>query len=265
MIQLYFGSGSTEIELLDDRFAPDDWQRLTAKAVQLLRLKGDELAAQFLESRDFELRRGTNGFCDEFCLLYQRLPMDDYVRDLDLTQDIQAKESASVIARAVQEVTGEHVRFVALELDSSDAPQPVAPPILEATSDTVERALNDAARLMSTEGSTSAVDRVHTALHAYLRVLASRAGLPYGDNDGITDLYKLLRTQHPAFAATGPNQAAVDKVMRGLASMIDALNPLRNHSSIAHANEELLAEPEATLVINSVRSLLHYFNAKTRI
>ncbi|MFG6460117.1 abortive infection family protein [Roseateles sp. DXS20W] len=74
-----------------------------------------------------------------------------------------------------------------------------------------------------------------------------------------------MRTQHPAFAATGPNQAAVDKVMKGLASVIDALNPLRNHSSIAHANEELLAEPEATLVINSVRSLLHYFNAKTRI
>lgn len=265
MIRLHSGTGSTEIQVLEDRFALGDWHRLKGKVVELLRLKGNELAAQFLESRPFELRRGTNSFCDEFCVLYQRLPMDDYARDLDLSHDVQAQASAAAIALAVREVTNEYVRFVAMELESSDAPQTVAAPILEATSDTVERALNDAARLISTEGPTSAVDRVHTAFHAYLRVLITRAGLPFKDSDGITDLFKLLRTQHPAFAATGPNHAAIDKVLKSLSNVVDALNPLRNHSSIAHANEELLEEPEAMLVINSVRSLLHYFNAKTKI
>ena len=264
MIRLFTGSGSAEIDLLEDRFSADDWRRLKTKAVQLLRLKGSELAAQFLESRAFEFRRGTNGFCDEFCLLYQRLSMDDYVRDLDLPHDFQARECGSAIAVAVQEVTGEHVRFVAMELDTSEGLKTVAQPVLEATSDIVVRALNDAERLMSSEGSTSAVDRVHTAFHAYMRLLAKKAGLAYADSDGITDMYKLLRTQHPAFAAKGPNQAAIDKVLKGLANVVDSLNPLRNHSSVAHANEELLAEPEATLVINSVRSLLHYFNAKTK-
>ena len=99
MIRLHSGTGSDEIQLLDDRFAPGDWHRLKAKTVELLRLKGHELAAQFLESRAFELRRGTNNFCDDFCVVYQRLPMDDYVRDLDLSRDKQAQASAAATVR----------------------------------------------------------------------------------------------------------------------------------------------------------------------
>jgi hypothetical protein len=265
MIRLHSSSGASEIDLEDDRYSAGDWQRLKAKAVEFLQYKGNFAAAEFLQERDFAFKRATNGFGDDFCVLHQRLRMDEYVRDLDLAHDFQAKAMASAAASAVQEVTSEYVRFVALELDNSEEPQTVSAPVLEVTSDTVERALNDAARLMSSEGSTSAVDRVHTAFHAYLRVLAKRAGLAYADSDGVTDMYKLLRTQHPAFTAGGPNQPAIDKIMKGLASVVDALNPLRNHSSIAHANEVLLAEPEAMLVINSVRSLLHYFNAKTRV
>lgn len=44
--------------------------------------------------------------------------------------------------------------------------------------------------------------------------------------------------------------------------IVDALNPLRNRASLAHPNESLLAEPEAMLVINSVRTLLHYIDSR---
>jgi hypothetical protein len=46
------------------------------------------------------------------------------------------------------------------------------------------------------------------------------------------------------------------------ATVVDALNPVRNRGSMAHANATLLDEPEAMLVINAVRTLLHYLNAK---
>jgi hypothetical protein len=43
---------------------------------------------------------------------------------------------------------------------------------------------------------------------------------------------------------------------------VDALNPLRNKASVAHANPVLLPEPEAMLVINAARSILHYVDEK---
>jgi hypothetical protein len=51
--------------------------------------------------------------------------------------------------------------------------------------------------------------------------------------------------------------------MRALANIINVLNPVRNRASVAHPNEMLLEEAEAMLVINSVRTLLHYLNART--
>ena len=47
-----------------------------------------------------------------------------------------------------------------------------------------------------------------------------------------------------------------------MASILDSLSPIRNRASIAHPNQELLAEPEAMLVVNTVRTLLNYLNAK---
>jgi hypothetical protein len=47
-----------------------------------------------------------------------------------------------------------------------------------------------------------------------------------------------------------------------MAQIVDVLNPVRNQKSMAHPNEDLLEEPEAMLVANAVRTLLHYLNAK---
>lgn len=263
MIRFHEGTGSSQFEVLDERFSVGDWARFKTKTCEFLSRRGLWPAAEFLDQHDLVLKRATNTFGDEFCVLHERLPMDKYVLALDLVEDMQVRANAKDAAQAVQEVTGEYVRFVAVELDSSDTPQAVPSPILKTTSATVERALNDAARLIATEGSTSAVDRVHTAFHGYLRALAREARIDVPDAAGLTEVFKLVRTEHPSFALTGKNHAAIDKILRSLSSVVDALNPLRNHSSVAHANDELLEEPEAMLVINGVRTLLHYFNSRT--
>lgn len=263
VIRFYQGSGSDEIQILDDRFSASDWQLLKAKTAEYLRALGDPQAARFLESRDFEFKRGTNNFGDDFCVLFQSLPMQQYAEAVSQKSNWQVEENARAVAAALQTVTSEYVRFVAVDLDKSVGPAPVSAPILKITSVAVDRALNDAARLLSTEGSVSGVDRVHTALHGYLRALADQASITYADGASITEMFKLVRTQHPMLSSAATGQASVDKILKAHANIVDALNPLRNHSSVAHPNEELLEEPEAMLVINSVRSLLHYLNSRT--
>ncbi len=44
--------------------------------------------------------------------------------------------------------------------------------------------------------------------------------------------------------------------------MVDAVDPLRNHDTLAHANEHLLDTAEATLYVIAVKTLMHYVNAK---
>ena len=138
----------------------------------------------------------------------------------------------------------------------------VEQPALRITSDVVERALLDAQELLRSTGATSGVDRLHTALHGYLREVCGGAGLQISEGASVTDMFKQVREGHPAFQEMGPRSEDILRVLRALATILDSLNPLRNKASVAHANPELLPEPEAMLVINAARSILHYVDEK---
>lgn len=60
-------------------------------------------------------------------------------------------------------------------------------------------------------------------------------------------------------------QQPTDRILKVMATLVNDLNPIRNSYSVAHPNDNLLEEAEAMLVINSVRTLLHYLNSKLRI
>jgi len=66
------------------------------------------------------------------------------------------------------------------------------------------------------------------------------------------------------FKDLGARSEEITKVLRALATVIDALNPIRNRASVAHPNEELLDEPEAVLVINAIRTLLQYIESRIK-
>ena len=133
---------------------------------------------------------------------------------------------------------------------------------LRVTSAVVERALLDAEKLMASTGATSGVDRAHTALHGYLLQACTDRNIVTGPDLSLTHLFKSLRLQHPAFQDVGPRSEDVAKLLGAMATVVDVLNPLRNKASVAHPNQDLLAEPEALLVINSVRTLLNYLDSK---
>lgn len=135
---------------------------------------------------------------------------------------------------------------------------------LATASEIVQRALDDADTLIRSSGPESAVDRVHTALHGYLHSLCDDAGIALdADRPTMNQLFKALRAHHPAMSDLGSRPDEVARVLGSMASILDALNPVRNNASVAHPNSALIGEPEAVLVINTVRTLLNYLQSKT--
>ena len=153
------------------------------------------------------------------------------------------------------------VEVVALieRLESGPLISPLTPQL---TSEVVIRALGDAETLIQTSGPTSAVDRVHTVLHGYLIAVCDAAGIAYRREDSMVALFRVIQANHPKFADLGPRAQDVRKVLNAFASVLDAMLPVRNQASVAHPNPSLLDEPEARLVINAGRTLLHYLDEK---
>ena len=138
----------------------------------------------------------------------------------------------------------------------------VAKEKLTFTNDTVERAIKDAQLLIKKNGATSGVDRIHTALHGYVREVCKQSGIPTIEDDSLTQIFKKLKTSHPALQTNGPRQSDIDHIIASFANTLDKLNPIRNKASLSHPNEELLEEDEAMFVINSSQTVLNYLNRK---
>jgi hypothetical protein len=145
-----------------------------------------------------------------------------------------------------------------------EAISPVENPSLEITSAVIERAIADSEHLLRTNGATSGVDRIHTALHGYLIIICDKAGIVYPREASLTALFKLIRHNHPKLKDIDSHRNEIGKILNSSSAILDALNTLRNNASIAHPNQSLLEEEEAMLVINITRSLLHYLNEKLR-
>lgn len=127
--------------------------------------------------------------------------------------------------------------------------------------ESVVRAIADADLLLR-NGAVSAVDRLHTALHGHLMDLCDEANIDYPAEPTMAKLLKLLRAEHPELRSLGPRAADIERVLNSFATVLDALNPVRNQTSVAHPNAMLLGEAEARLVINAARTILGYLDEK---
>ncbi|HEX8411818.1 MAG TPA: abortive infection family protein [Thermoanaerobaculia bacterium] len=130
------------------------------------------------------------------------------------------------------------------------------------TSDVVLRAISDAEALLAKNGATSAVDRIHTALHGHLRALCEQEEISFTSDPTMLQLLKLLRQQHPALQNLGTRVQEISTVLNSAGAILDALNPVRNKASVAHPNPDLLEHDEAVLVIDIARSLMRYLDSK---
>ena len=135
MLRLYSGSGSQEIELIQLVHQSDI---LVRSAIRFLSDSGEVAAAKILHSHPFELWSGTNGFSDEFEILYLRAKTKTYMefeqqaerRNLDVYESIAH----------VFEKLNRPVRFITVDVDLEEDVEAVSAPSLTITSAVVERA-----------------------------------------------------------------------------------------------------------------------------
>ncbi len=133
---------------------------------------------------------------------------------------------------------------------------------IDSPCEVVKKALNDTEILLSSANPVSAVDRVYTALHGYLMSILDEKDIEYKEESSITVLYKGIRTNVYPFNELAKGSPEIDRLLKSFSSIIDPLIPIRNNNSLAHPNEELIGKHEAILVINVVRTILHYLDAK---
>jgi hypothetical protein len=138
----------------------------------------------------------------------------------------------------------------------------VANPTPVDTSEFVERTLAEVEHAVTSKRETSGIDRVHSALHGYLRHVCDQVPVTYVEKDRIEQLFKKLRDQHPAFNDLGPRPQDMVTITDSLVSIMNVADPLRNRASFAHPTKALLGIPEALLVINTAKTILHYVDAK---
>jgi len=53
-----------------------------------------------------------------------------------------------------------------------------------------------------------------------------------------------------------------ERILNAFSTIMDTLNTMRNHSSLAHPNSVLLDDSEALLAINATRTIFHYLDGK---
>jgi hypothetical protein len=260
MLRLFHTGGSQEIDLLGVGMHPEVWARTRNSTSRLLEARRRHDAAAILKELPFEIREGTNGFGDEFLVLYANLPLKRYLEVADLKETSGSNDAFAQIAYALGE-NDVGVRFIAVTLEQESQPGIVPPPSPQVSSEVLESALADVERTLAEGRPASGIDRVHTALHAYLRGVAESEDIESSDAS-VTILFKRLRENHPSLREDGPRASDVSRVLGAMATIVDAINPLRNKASLAHPTDELLPDAEAMLVINAVRTIFHYVETR---
>lgn len=216
----------------------------------------------------------------EFYYDYCNLDIDPYIYEGTTRQrfiailEVQTPSNQAKILRGVinrfppEAANAPSTRTLALQsellniINRLEQNSPIPNPSPKITSDLVKQAIVDTETLLQSSGAVSAIDRIHTALHAYLREVCKSADISYTQADSITKLLRFLRQQHPALQRLSSKSQDIERILQNFGSVLDSLSTIRNNSSLAHANEELLERDEAMLAINAARTIIHYLDAK---
>ena len=135
----------------------------------------------------------------------------------------------------------------------------VAKPVPINTNNSIYHALEDAEVLIAKRGAASSYDRMHTALHSFLRQACENYSITYAQGDSITALLPKINSYIKSLPDDGRNDK-VFTMLRSANAILDNINYLRNHNSLSHPTEELLTDSDARFAINLARSIMTYID-----
>jgi hypothetical protein len=152
--------------------------------------------------------------------LYSEVSLEEYLKYEKYCPSKEHRSAFNNIVETFDELDL-YVRFIRVDLVDTEGPEPVPAPKPTLTSETVERALEDAELMVAHGKPANAVDRVHTALHSYVKQVCSDAGFPT-DSLTITAAIKLLRQQHPVFSKDSDRSNRSASIMKSFAAVCDS-------------------------------------------
>ncbi|MGA7876551.1 MAG: toll/interleukin-1 receptor domain-containing protein [Desulfoferrobacter sp.] len=120
MITLYSGSGAGDFEIYGDTLDDQEHESIMLNARQILRVRGENLAVQYLESAPFRVCEGTNHFNDVFQILVAHVPLQEYEGFRILAGQASARRAFHQIAAVLTEL-GPYIRFIAVGLKQLSA------------------------------------------------------------------------------------------------------------------------------------------------
>ena len=124
--------------------------------------------------------------------------------------------------------------------------------------ETLSKAIKDAEDFIRNGNYLSAIDRIHTTLHGYLRWRLDEENLEYNESDTIMQLYsKLHKNYEDAYKNKEINKLTLTAI-RSASGVIDSLNTTRNKFSLAHPNDETIGNAEAKLLIGLSKYIFEY-------
>ena len=102
------------------------------------------------------------------------------------------------------------------------------------------------------------LDRLHTFMVKFTRVLCDRHRLEFKPDESLNSLFgKYVKN----LVAIGPEKSEMTmRMLKSSISILDSFNSVRNNQSLAHANQ-LLSYEESLLIYNQVTSLIRFVNS----
>lgn len=142
---------------------------------------------------------------------------------------------------------------------NGDTLKTVASSPVNHTNENIYTLLRDAEYLINNQGPGNAYDRIHTALHATLRIMCDKHGIARKADAAVQELLPLINSHLKAQEDTERNKLVFD-MLRSANAILDKANQLRNHHSNAHPNDGLLNDADAKFAINLIRSIMSYLD-----
>ena len=127
----------------------------------------------------------------------------------------------------------------------------------------IKKSIEDAENFMTQGKYASALDRIHTALHGYLRGKLTKLGIKHESSDALSKLYGKLHS-HVEKTMSNDVGECIRTILRSSAGIINSLNELRNNHSLAHPNSNIIRDKEAKLCINIAKDIIEYIEQVIR-